>query len=276
MNIADEEWNKNYSLQQKRSGFKSSAEHFSEKENADRMLMKIMKNPSDHVAEELRALNFPRGSTVLDIGAGPGTLAVPLTKNGCKVTVVEPSDAMAEAMQKYKEFSGVGDDIPRIPKLWQDVDTKEVAGKYDYVISSFSLGVPNLLEALMKMNAAAEKQVHIFWFLTAPPWKVIKKDLWKKLRGEEYPDWFSYADVVWRALFLEKIYANMTIHTIKDGAHYLSVKQAAESYSDIVPDISDEQFEIIEDYLKDILVKEPDNKYIIPGVGRYAHIWWDK
>ncbi|HJJ41916.1 MAG TPA: methyltransferase domain-containing protein [Methanocorpusculum sp.] len=276
MNIADEEWNKNYSLQRKRSGFKSSADHFSKKESAERMLMKIMKNPSAHISEQLRSLNFPRGASVLDIGAGPGTLAVPLTKDGCKVTVVEPSDAMAGAMQKYKEFCGVGDEIPRIPKLWQDVDIDEVSGRYDYVISSFSLGVPNLLDALMKMNAAAKKQVHIFWFLNAPPWKVIKRDLWKKLRGEEYPDWFSYADVVWRALFLENIYANITVHNINDGSHYLSVKQAAASYSDILPEINDEQFKVIEDYLDDILIKESDNKYSIPGVGKFAHIWWDK
>ena len=38
--------------------------------------------------------------TVLDIGAGPGTLAIPLAKQSQTVTVVEPSGVMLEYLQQ--------------------------------------------------------------------------------------------------------------------------------------------------------------------------------
>lgn len=275
MNDANTEWNENYHLQENKPRFKSSAQHFEEKENAENMVKRLIEHPSPHIRDQLQSLAFPRGSTILDIGAGPGTLAVPLTKEGHIVTVVEPSKAMKDAMEQYKQYCGVATDIPRIEKLWENVDPAEI-GTYDYVISSFALGVPDLKKALMKMNAVAKKEVHIFWFLNPQSWSQIKKDLYTLLYHEDYPDWMSYADVVWQALYQENIYANLTVHARTEGDRYKNIDDVVSMYVRQFSITDDEQKTIIENYLNEHLILQNDGWYALPNNGKYAHIWWEK
>ncbi len=98
------------------------------------MVKRLIEHPSTHIQDQLQSLAFPRGSTILDIGAGPGTLAVPLTKEGHIVTVVEPSKAMKDVMEQYKQYCGVTTDIPIIERLWENVDPAEI-GTYESVQS---------------------------------------------------------------------------------------------------------------------------------------------
>ncbi len=239
------------------------------------MVNRLIQHPSTHIQDQLRSLAFTPGSTVLDIGAGPGTLAVPLTKEGHIVTVVEPSNAMKEVMEKYKLHYGVTTDIPRIEKLWENVDPAEI-GRYDYVISSFALGVPDLKKALMKMDAVAKKEVHIFWFLNTQSWSQIRRDLHTLLYKEEYPNWMSYANVVWQALYQENIYANLTVHTRTEGDGYKSIDEAFSFYARQFPGIDEPQKKLIENYLTEHLILQNDGQYTLPNNGKYAHIWWEK
>jgi len=58
------------------------------------------------IEERLAPMDIRPGDKVLDIGAGPGTLAIPLAKKGCKVTAVEPSDAMRKAFFEHAAREG--------------------------------------------------------------------------------------------------------------------------------------------------------------------------
>ena len=64
-----------------------------------------MGSDRSRIEAQLEAMQIPPGSTVLDIGTGPGTLAVPLALAGCDVTVVEPSAGMRAAMREYRVSS---------------------------------------------------------------------------------------------------------------------------------------------------------------------------
>ncbi len=111
------------------------------------------------------SMNILPGSTVLDIGAGPGTLAVLLACAGCRVTTIEPSVTMGEAMEHYRQHMQAPK-ISEIRKRWENVTPKE-AGLHDYVIASRSLMFGNLREKMLKMDGAAKKGVHIYWYLTS-------------------------------------------------------------------------------------------------------------
>src|SRR5690606_41985940 len=54
-----------------------------------------------------RSSDLEPGSRILDIGAGPGTLAIPLAGIAAHVTAVEPAAGMAEVMAEYAEEKGV-------------------------------------------------------------------------------------------------------------------------------------------------------------------------
>ncbi|MDO5846272.1 MAG: class I SAM-dependent methyltransferase [Methanocorpusculum sp.] len=272
MNAANAEWNLLYAEQEKITGYKSSAERFSEKENADSMLASLLCGTMKRSADQLAALNFPAGSTVLDIGAGPGTLAVPLAGRGCRVTVVEPSQAMNNAMKEYACHCGVTAEIPVIPDVWEHLDSRDI-GTYDYVLSSFAMAVPDLSSALKKMHAAAKKQVHIFWFLTPSPWSKVMADLWSTMHPGETYRW-RYADLVWNALYQLGICANLTVHPLRDCACYPEPDDAVCDYQKRLCIAEDAQISLLRAYLERRLVPA-EGGFTLPDTGTYAHIWWD-
>ncbi|MDR0767371.1 MAG: class I SAM-dependent methyltransferase [Methanosarcinales archaeon] len=256
------------------TNFQTGAQRFSIQKNTDQMLQNLIRGNVERINDQLKCLPFPSGSTVLDIGAGPGTLAVPLAAAGCKVTVVEPALPMHEALNTYKKIKGVTTDIPIIAKVWEEVNPDEI-GRFDFVVSSFAMSVPDLNEALLKMDAAAKKEVHIFWFLTDPPWGRINETLWKKLHNEDYYG-RPLADLIWSALYQMGIYANLEVLPLRDSHYYETFEEVLEEYADRLAANEDWQIGVVEDYLREVFLEIPGKGFVLPEDGLYAHIWWKK
>ncbi|MDY3918177.1 MAG: class I SAM-dependent methyltransferase [Candidatus Limivivens sp.] len=131
----------------------------------------------------LRAAAFPfSGSdTVLDIGSGPGILAVPLAHKVKEVTAVEPSEAMRELLKKHCEEEKI-QNVYMIGTSWEQVDYASLPG-YDYVIASYSLNMPDIRKALLAMNQVARKRVYLYWFCGTTTWNQLQMDLYPQIHG---------------------------------------------------------------------------------------------
>ena len=277
MNDANAEWNKCVADQKKMKNFQTGVQRFSIQKNADQMAKNLMSGNVERVNDQLVRLNFPSGSSVLDIGAGPGTLAVPLTARGCAVAVVEPSIPMRNAMEEYKKIKGVDADISVIPKSWEDLTPDEIEqfdNQFDYVVSSFAMSVPDLKDALLKMNRVCKKEVHIFWFLVLPPWDKAAETLWRDLHSEEYYS-RPLANLIWNALYELGIYADLEVLPLKDVHYYDTFENAVAEYVDRLSATEEKQIRIVENYLKEKLT-ETLKGWRLEGDGLYAHIWWEK
>ncbi|MDR2943740.1 MAG: class I SAM-dependent methyltransferase [Methanosarcinales archaeon] len=274
MNDANREWNDHCAKQAKMTDFQTGAQRFSVQKNTDQMLQNLLLGNVGRVLDQLDCLPFPPGSTVLDIGAGPGTLSVPLTAAGCQVTAVEPAPPMHAALAEYKKIKGVTADIPIIPKVWEEVDSEEI-GQFDYVISSFAMTVPDLNSALLKMDAVCKKEVHIFWFLTDPPWDRVNEALWTKLHHEEYYG-KPLADLIWNALYRAGIYANLEVLPLKDSHSYETFEDVTKEYLGRLAAKEEWQILLAEEYLKKAFIQVPEKGFTLPEDGLYAHIWWRK
>ena len=77
---------------------------WSNQDFVDRFLRNLVFGDRSRIEGQIAGMQIPPGSSVLDIGAGPGTLAVPLALAGCQVTVVESSVLMVEAMGNYRRL----------------------------------------------------------------------------------------------------------------------------------------------------------------------------
>lgn len=240
--------------------------------NVDNFVRRIQHNEKGRIELQLASMQIPSGSSVLDIGSGPGTLAVPLAQSGCLVTVVEPSLPMVNAMEKYRTLTDA-QPIRVIQKEWESANPDEI-GTHDYVIASLSLMIGNIREALQKMDAAATRAVHIFWFLVPPSFSRGNCDLWPLLHGEPYC-YEPTADTLWNVLFQLGIHANLVVETKKNKSDFRSIDDLRLEYHTRLHAKTDEQKEIVNNYLEERTIKT-EKGYAMPGTAKTAHIWWDK
>jgi len=117
---------------------------------------------SDRAGMNMSRIEIEPDYRVLDIGAGPGTVAIPLAKIVRGVTVVEPSSGMLARLKENASKHNLAN-ITYIPKKWEDVEIgKDIeAGEHDVVIASHSPVMKDIKTAIM-MNNAAKRSVYIF------------------------------------------------------------------------------------------------------------------
>jgi len=111
--------------------------------------------PIELVSEIIDVHRLTRGSSILDIGAGSGRIAIPLTQLGMVIDAVEPSDVMVGNMQRnWPE----GTPPPRrtLIKKWEDVQVEtNLKPPYDAIIFVHSFVMNDLINSLEKAIRAS-------------------------------------------------------------------------------------------------------------------------
>lgn len=239
-------------------------------ENVALFVKRLTADDRGRVPHQLTSLDIPTECSVLDIGSGPGTLAVPLAAKGCKVTALEPSSAMLEVMEKYRTAKGA----PEIQTIHASFEDAVLPEKYDYVIASYSLMMGNIRKVVHKIDDAALKEAHIFWFLTPPSKSRGNIDLWPKLHGEVYC-YEPTADILWNVLLEEGIYANVHIESRKKSQTYPTREDVYEDFARRMLCKSEEERIIVRNYA-DRRIIPAENGFAVPSSTVAAHIWWEK
>ena len=206
-------WNEQHAAADRQKKFFTGGTPFwDDPVNARHFLHRLFHGDRSRIETQLAVLGILPGASVLDIGAGPGTLAVPLALAGCSVTTVEPSSAMREMMQGYRAMSGAPE-IRQIPSRWEDADPAAI-GMHDVVVASLSLALDDIGSSLLKMDAAATKSVHLFWFLSPPSRDSVNDILWPKLHRTEFAG-EPRADLLWNCLCQLGIYPHLSVGDLK-------------------------------------------------------------
>mgnify|MGYP001381454084 CR=1 FL=1 len=223
------------------------------------------------VESQLTEMDVPPGSRVLDIGAGTGTLAIPLAAKGCQVTAIEPSDLMMQGLLQNQKNAGISD-IVVIPKRWEEVNPEELGGPFDVVIASYSLTMTDISGALTKMQGCCTGTIHLFWFLTPPSWVRVSYDLWPQLHGREYTG-EPLADCLWHILCEMGIYADIRVEQKKQPILYRAIDDAVREYYQRLNCFTPAQEQILYDYFQRNLLQSAGG-YHLPGDSIGAHIRW--
>lgn len=127
------------------------------------------------------------GAEVLDIGCGPGTLALPLARMGARVTAIDISEQMLKVLGKRVEEEGLKlDQI--VQSAWNDIDIDELGfrGRFDLVVASMTPGIdgPDSFEKMMETS----KNVCYYSNFVARKWDPSYYELYQMLFNEKYPD----------------------------------------------------------------------------------------
>ena len=189
--------------------------------------------------------------TVLDVGCGEGSVTVPLARKVKSVIGLDSSPKMLEYLEKRAKDNDIKN-IKTILKPIEEIKYSEI-GDVDVVVCSRSLnGIIPIEEVLMELDKIASKYVFITIF--GPENKKIEKDFDRELgiKTEDFPDYNYFFNI----LFNMGIYANIERFDLNNYREYDSIEDAMDNGKFRLDIYSDEEKELLKDYLKRILSYE--------------------
>jgi SAM-dependent methyltransferase len=251
-----------------------ASHNWDKKENAERYDANARSEYDDRVKMTIASLPVSKNARVLDIGAGPGTLAMPLAPLVKDVTAVEPGAGMVEVLKRHAVRDGI-QNIAYVQKTWEEVDpARDLLLPYDTVIASLSLTMYDIREALAKMDAVSSGSVHLFWFVDMPFWERMYADLWEPLHGRPFYSG-PKADCLFGVLFQMGIYADVTMMPLAKEYRFGSRDEMLSFFRKRFGATTPEQIRIVEDYVTP-LIRTQGNEVVISGDSTFAHVWWKK
>lgn len=131
---------------------------------------------------------------VLDIGAGPGSWALPMARICAHVTALEPSGGMIDILSERVEEEKVNN-ISIVQKTWQETDLAEKGWekKFDLVFASMTPGIDGP-DAIQKMIGASRHYCYMSAF-SGPGMNQQFAPLWEKLFDRPMPS--RHMDIIY-------------------------------------------------------------------------------
>ena len=185
--------------------------------------------PTEAAARDpfLRRLRRASGAqtTVIDVGAGTGRLALNLAPRVRSVTAVDPSPQMLAILRDEARRLGVAN-VDVVEGRWEEVDV----GPADIAFSSYVL--PLIADApgfLGKLSAAARR--HAFLYLGAFSMDAVVDPLWRHFHGAPRQPGATHLDAV---AVLEELGFRPAVEVVElpNRTRFGSVAEAAKEYRD--------------------------------------------
>ena len=225
---------------------------------------------SPFVAQFMSHLQIESEWSVLDVGSGPGTLAIPLAKQVRRVTALDYSAAMLGELGKLAQAAGLKN-ITAVQASWADDWQAMGLARHEVAIASRSLSVDDLKGALRKLNAWASKAVYVVDRVGAGP---FDPDLFTTLgrNFEPGPDYIFTLNI----LYALGIQAEVAFITLDSKRAYASREEALQSYRWMVDDLTALEEERLKVYVDARLSQNPNGSWQLARqtTPRWALISW--
>ena len=226
---------------------------------------------SNYEKDFLKLLQPQPSWSVLDVGCGSGTLAVPLAGRIASVTALDFSTGMLDLLRQRCRDAGITN-ITAIHGRWEDDWNQLGIGTYDVAIASRSIVVNDLRDALIKLDRAARKGVYISALVGDGPFdRRIFDAVGRSL--DKGPDYIY----VYNLLHQMGIYADVSLLTSREWNSYATIDEAVEGMRWMLDDMSSEEENRLRDYLAAAFVPHEGGwRLPAPKVVRWAVISWEK
>ncbi len=225
---------------------------------------------SPFVAQFLAHLQTEPEWRVLDVGCGPGTLAIPLASQVRQVTALDYSAAMLGELNKQAKIAGLKN-ITTVQGSWTDDWQALSIPRHEVAIASRSLSVDDLKGALRKLNGWASRAVYVVDRVGAGP---FDPDLFRAIGRtfEPGPDYIFTLNI----LYTLGIQARVNFLTLDSRRTYTSREEALQSYRWMVDDLTAVEEERLTAYVDAHLSQTADNSWQLTRQTppRWALIWW--
>jgi SAM-dependent methyltransferase len=226
---------------------------------------------SDYAERLLRIMQPQRSWTVLDVGCGAGTVAVPLARRVASVTALDFSPRMIELLRLRCAEERI-DNVETVVGSWEDDWENLKIGTHDVALASRSLAVKELRAAVIKLDRAARRRVFISSLVgDGPADRRIFEAVGRPLhRGPDYI-------YVYNLLHDMEIFANVSLLSSVEWKRYATHEEALENLRWMLRNPTPEELDRLKAYLAAQLVPHEGGwRLPAPRTVRWAVIWWDK
>lgn len=227
---------------------------------------------SPFVSLVLSRLPLNNDQTVLDIGAGPGTLSLPIARKVRSVTAVDYSAGMLAALRDNAVRAGI-DNIRTVQVSWEDDWSRLGIEQHDIAIASRSLAVADLKGALCKLNRFASDYVLIVDRISPTP---FDPEAFQAI-GRPFspgPDYIYTLNM----LYSMGIHPQVDILRLENTVNFNDLDEAFGSYSWMFKDLTEEEEALLRRYLAERATNRRDGQICIKRTNppQWACIWWQK
>lgn len=210
--------------------------------------------------------------TVLDVGSGPGTLAIPIAKKVKKVTAIDFSKGMLDTLNELAQAENTLN-IKTICCAWEDDWTEKNIQPHDIAIASRSMGVKELEPAIRKIDAFATGYVFLSDRIGSTP---FEEGAFRAL-GRPFTTGPDYIYTL-NTLYTLNIHPNVTVLNLERDVTFTSIEEAIQSYSWMFPDITARELRALRQYITGMIVNSEGDRVTVrrDTPPRWAMIWWQK
>jgi SAM-dependent methyltransferase len=206
--------------------------------------------------------------SVLDVGAGCGSLALPLGKAGLRVTALDPSKAMLDILAEDARKEGLKN-IKPVQAGWGEVELK----RHDVVLCA---NVPVLLKGsesfLAEACDAARKYVFIIESADPGGDKFYYKELYPLIWGKPFPKRDDYLRT-YTTLHSMGIFANVELVEYDFDQPFDDITEALGFWKEYMGIVTEEHDAKLREYLDSKLVKKK-GVLLARFHKKAAVMWW--
>jgi SAM-dependent methyltransferase len=227
---------------------------------------------TEYISLFLSHLVLEPSMTVLDIGSGPGTLAIPLARRVKKVTAIDFSRGMLDTLEEIADEENIHN-ITTVQCAWEDDWQAKGIQPHDIAVASRALGVKDLEAALRKIDRYGTRYVFLSDRIGSTPFEL---GAFKAL-GRPFSSGPDYIYTL-NTLYTLGIHPNVTVLKLDRDISYSSVEEAIESYSWMFHDITPQELLILEEYIAGNIIRTETTGITVrrDSPPRWALIWWEK
>ncbi len=218
----------------------------------------------------LKLLNPQPSWSVLDVGCGPGTLALPLSEKVQEISCLDFSENMLTILNDRAKDKKIRN-IKTCHGSWEDDWQKLGIPVHDIAISSRSLAVNDLKKALKKLSSHARKLVVVTDRVKHGP---MDPDAFAAIGRplESGPDFIYTVNILFGMGFLPTV----NYISLEKELRYRDHTDALNSYIWMFKDINEDEKKLLIDYISTISTKNADTTVSIkrPQPPIWAFITW--
>jgi SAM-dependent methyltransferase len=267
--ISDINWNELIKIQRKKKPEKKKpGSHYWDKRAASFV---------DHVGKTFYPENFirimePKSDwTVLDMGCGGGTLALPLAGKVKEITAVDFSDRMIELLGAEIQRRDIGN-IKTIKASWDDDWAQKGIGLHDVAVASRSLSVDDLEPAVTKLINAAAKRVYISTVVGDGPYD---RNIYDAVGRDLIPA-VDYI-YLYNLLYQMGVHAEIAFINEQTAKTFDDADVAAKYLTWMLHDMTEDEERKLAEYINRSMIMKKGRKVLDYYKSfKWAVIWWDK